>query len=1798
MTNTLGFEFGQSERLTIRLKGLIRSYPRGVGILKEFVQNADDATATRLIVVMDWRQHAGERLPDARLRRVMGPALLLANNRRFSEPDLQAIRHIGESSKLTSGPKTGRFGLGFNTSYNVTDYPSFLTNGAIYCFDPHRNAAAVAPGYGMGWKLAELWESAPDWPAVFEAAGLKSRAVDHDGTIFRLPTRTTAQASESEICDEAYVPDDFNRLVAQAAAHGTELLLFTKHLVELTIDEIGEDGRRRRRLAIRTINVEEVEAARAEIRGSIQGDLADRLEAWRTSKGSLPFQFYKHRFEVLGDESRQEAWAVVNGFARGDKDRLLDAAREMMRHGEKALPWVGAAARIDEASKTVRQIEGQLYCGLPLSVPVKLPIHLNGYFDLDSSRQKLTVDTGGGDVAAALQARVQWNEALIEQGASWAWSRLLRGLADEYPESMYGAWPDPTVLDTALLQRLASAVYRTTARWTLIRVRRGDSLSSIAPQDLKLPPYNWRTELFDPLTADGLPLPEPALPPHIEQGYQGAIGVFTPAVLRDRLRVDTDLSVELTAAPRPCLRRRDWVESLLRYCLSDEKKDLARLPLAILCDGKLHAFGFQTLLIATADEREIFKKFPHWFVEPDFQRVTELVPIQGSKLVRMRPELVVANLERVLSTTGPRDWPSNETELPNKPWLIRVLNYLTEAKLEPASLEQLKRLPLVPGSDGRLHYPAQPGTPFLPTEDEAQEAMLKVLGTAGVPIVDSAVLEPCRRFAVAKAGLIPALSGPALVLGLHERRAQLSALTKESAAVLLDFLSEARWTYKDTVLRKLRELPILPISTTLVAATDAHVYVPSDFKPPAIDLKISILASSDRWLPLYQRMQIPSLDAIRYLGDALLPALPSLAETDRVRALRWIRDTQLSRLLNPEEKGLRDRLGSVVAVQASDGLTHAINELYDPKSELVRDVLGDAALHPNQEVYRDRPDHWLRFFRELGMADNPRPSEIIQHLRRLITRGLAAQKEIRRVFEFLEKNWKELSQVQMQSGRATVLLPQLLAELPFFPALQESPQPGFRAPEPRLYRSEELALDVELVGSQLPVSAWSIPAGIAKDLKFRRVPELPAVLLHFQRLLDLWESPEQSGIGPDAMRDSLSDIYRHLGRYQETLPRDGDATFVLTSRDRQLLSQLQARRCIWDQSKKRLWLPTHVFAAPVPCFEPRRVSIDPIPKGSTNHALDLLGRRKEPGAEDYIAFLSELQEHVLAAGCPLTEEERKQVLFALQRLADDEEAEVPTDLPLLTRDGGLVPSHELLQDDAPWLRERLQGIRIVASEVPSALLALLEVEALSACVQERLVEGSREPIEQTALDACRQLSLRLRTSEFLSGLRRLVRHHHGSDEEPDLNTIQHLRIQPVASLITEVVLSDGRSLGRAAEKHFFDAKENALFVTGISKLRIVPFLARTISRLLDQLALPDLAPLEHILGCDAVDEIADCLDEDRIKEVVFEQHLVEWDQSEAVQQTEESSALMDQQAASDNTQSVTEDNEADVSPAIPSGGHGSSSPWIPPPASSRASMHGSTAFGGRMEQLIRELLDAPVRKGPEEPWTAATEQGPPAEPGFGRSLVERGGSGGDLLRTDPSGAPDEWTEEERQNAEAVENAAIEYVLDFESKAERVPQRVPRDYPGYDIRSQGELPEDIRYIQVKGLSRDWRDRPVELTPAQMETALRFRQQSWLYVVERIDGGPRSHRICDVAGKIGRFRIDASWARHAEGAPVQAEPTAGCRIFEGDTLLGTIETVRIAGALRRITILGADGNKTSISYKPGVHRLESPDGDTST
>jgi sacsin len=94
-----GIPFGQHEPLTNRIKRILSSYPCDKEILKELLQNADDAGATEIHFVNDRRQHGTERVFDDSYQSLQGPALCVFNNRPFSESDLIGIQQLGQGNK-------------------------------------------------------------------------------------------------------------------------------------------------------------------------------------------------------------------------------------------------------------------------------------------------------------------------------------------------------------------------------------------------------------------------------------------------------------------------------------------------------------------------------------------------------------------------------------------------------------------------------------------------------------------------------------------------------------------------------------------------------------------------------------------------------------------------------------------------------------------------------------------------------------------------------------------------------------------------------------------------------------------------------------------------------------------------------------------------------------------------------------------------------------------------------------------------------------------------------------------------------------------------------------------------------------------------------------------------------------------------------------------------------------------------------------------------------------------------------------------------------------------------------------------------------------------------------------------------------------------------------------------------------------------------------------------------------------------------------------------------------------------
>eukprot|EP00759_Apiculatamorpha_spiralis_P039689 PhF_6_TR38602/c0_g2_i1/m.57436 len=114
-------DFGPRVDLTNRIAEILRSYPDNA-VLKEMLQNADDATATTFRVCYDTRNHTAPSLTGTPLQGMLpflGSSLLVYNDAVFTDADLKSIQSIGGSVKRGNVTKTGRFGIGFNSVYHV-----------------------------------------------------------------------------------------------------------------------------------------------------------------------------------------------------------------------------------------------------------------------------------------------------------------------------------------------------------------------------------------------------------------------------------------------------------------------------------------------------------------------------------------------------------------------------------------------------------------------------------------------------------------------------------------------------------------------------------------------------------------------------------------------------------------------------------------------------------------------------------------------------------------------------------------------------------------------------------------------------------------------------------------------------------------------------------------------------------------------------------------------------------------------------------------------------------------------------------------------------------------------------------------------------------------------------------------------------------------------------------------------------------------------------------------------------------------------------------------------------------------------------------------------------------------------------------------------------------------------------------------------------------------------------------------------------------------------------------------------
>ncbi|KAI6078548.1 hypothetical protein LUU34_00048500 [Aix galericulata] len=240
-----GGRFGQTTPpLVDFLKDILRRYPEGGQILKELIQNAEDAGATEVRFLYDETQYGTETLWSKDMAQYQGPAFYAYNDAVFTPEDWHGIQEIARSRKKDDPLKVGRFGIGFNSVYHITDLPSIFSGEQIGMLDPHQTLFGPHES-GQCWNLKEdskeineLTDQFAPFIGVFGSTKETFKNGNFPGTFFRFPLRLQPSQLSSNVYDKQKVLELFESFRADADT----VLLFLKSVQDVSLHVREADG--------------------------------------------------------------------------------------------------------------------------------------------------------------------------------------------------------------------------------------------------------------------------------------------------------------------------------------------------------------------------------------------------------------------------------------------------------------------------------------------------------------------------------------------------------------------------------------------------------------------------------------------------------------------------------------------------------------------------------------------------------------------------------------------------------------------------------------------------------------------------------------------------------------------------------------------------------------------------------------------------------------------------------------------------------------------------------------------------------------------------------------------------------------------------------------------------------------------------------------------------------------------------------------------------------------------------------------------------------------------------------------------------------------------------------------------------------------------------------------------------------------------------------------------------------------------------------------------------------------------
>ncbi|GES84821.1 sacsin-like [Rhizophagus clarus] len=425
--------FGQNETLISSIRNILKDY-HPLSLFKEFLQNADDAGATRFHVILDYRSHPVNSLICGEMREWQGPAILIFNNAIFENDDFQSLMNIRVGGKQNDRTMIGKHGLGFNSCYHFTDVPSLISNDSIVFLDPQENflnkrgIKSPLPRNGIR-RSPERDQLVP-----FEnIEGIDFRST-FNGTLFRIPLRKR----RSGISNKIFTMEEVKNLFADIKNTIISEFLFLRNIEKIEMSYIPQ---------VRNGIPFQINQIRSLWKASII-DLDEEVRDKRRSRlNDDESRIFQLRIRLIDTEQNNiehnDHWIIAVG-AQNNPEEHEDYAEQ---HRLSVLG--GIAAQLETSIQQIGFI-GRMHSFLSLPDITYLPVHLSGTWALSSDRSRLLIENGefGSDYE-----KINWNRNILLDFLPKLYCELLNKIIELYndggidlevhPVSKF--WPFPPI---------------------------------------------------------------------------------------------------------------------------------------------------------------------------------------------------------------------------------------------------------------------------------------------------------------------------------------------------------------------------------------------------------------------------------------------------------------------------------------------------------------------------------------------------------------------------------------------------------------------------------------------------------------------------------------------------------------------------------------------------------------------------------------------------------------------------------------------------------------------------------------------------------------------------------------------------------------------------------------------------------------------------------------------------------------------------------------------------------------------------------------------------------------------------------------------------------------------------------------------------------------------------------------------------------------------------------------------------------------------------------------------------------